>query len=163
MKTKEEIIENIKKKLEENQIQIASIDDTRPWGGFFVIQEASTQNFLNTFFKNHNLGATNLSISPKVLFVAPQKKLSWQYHHRRSELWVLVDGEAAVSRSKTDTEASPQKLVSATIIQLDQGERHRLIGLNNWGVIAEIWVHTDPLLPSDENDIVRLQDDFGRN
>jgi mannose-6-phosphate isomerase len=29
-------------------------------------------------------------------------------------------------------------------------------------MIAEIWQHTDPENPSDENDIVRLQDDFGR-
>lgn len=37
------------------------------------------------------------------------------------------------------------------------GERHRLIGLNNWGVIAEIWRHTDKENPSDEDDIVRLR------
>ena len=47
-------------------------------------------------------------------------------------------------------------------IQLDKGERHRLIGLDSWGIVAEIWQHTDPENPSDEDDIVRLQDDFGR-
>ncbi|MCU0327251.1 MAG: phosphoheptose isomerase, partial [Spirosomaceae bacterium] len=40
--------------------------------------------------------------------------------------------------------------------------RHRLVGVNEWGIIAEIWQHTDPKNPSDENDIVRVQDDFGR-
>ena len=39
---------------------------------------------------------------------------------------------------------------------------HRLVGLSNWGIIAEIWQHTDPEKPSDEEDIVRVQDDFGR-
>ena len=48
------------------------------------------------------------------------------------------------------------------IIQLKQGERHRLIGLNGWGIVAEIWRHTDAENPSDEDDIVRVQDDFGR-
>jgi hypothetical protein len=40
--------------------------------------------------------------------------------------------------------------------------RHRLVGLDNWGVVTEIWQHTDVEHPSDESDIVRLQDDFGR-
>ncbi|NBV85915.1 MAG: phosphoheptose isomerase, partial [Verrucomicrobia bacterium] len=31
-----------------------------------------------------------------------------------------------------------------------------------WGIVAEIWLHTDPSAPSDENDIIRLDDDFGR-
>jgi hypothetical protein len=48
------------------------------------------------------------------------------------------------------------------IITLQQGERHRLIGLDSWGIVAEIWKHTDYNNPSDEDDIVRLQDDFGR-
>ena len=49
-----------------------------------------------------------------------------------------------------------------SLITLKQGERHRLIGLNDFGVIAEIWQHTDVNNPSDENDIVRIQDDYGR-
>jgi hypothetical protein len=40
--------------------------------------------------------------------------------------------------------------------------RHRLVGLGDWGVLAEIWQHTDLQNPSDEEDIVRLQDDYGR-
>jgi len=48
------------------------------------------------------------------------------------------------------------------IVRLKQGERHRLIGLETFGMIAEIWQHTDPANPSDESDIVRVQDDFAR-
>ena len=47
-------------------------------------------------------------------------------------------------------------------ITLQQGERHRLIGLDEFAVIAEIWQHTDANHLSDEDDIVRVQDDFGR-
>jgi hypothetical protein len=36
------------------------------------------------------------------------------------------------------------------------------VGLQGWGVLAEIWQHTDAGQPSDEDDIVRVQDDFGR-
>jgi len=42
------------------------------------------------------------------------------------------------------------------------GERHRLVCLNKRGVVAELWRHLDLQHPSDEEDIVRLQDDFGR-
>ena len=45
---------------------------------------------------------------------------------------------------------------------LQQGERQRLIGLDEASGVAEIWQHTDANHPSDEEDIIRVQDDFGR-
>jgi len=48
------------------------------------------------------------------------------------------------------------------VITFDNQERHRLIGLDNIGVVAEIWQHIDIDNPSDENDIVRLKDDYNR-
>ena len=48
------------------------------------------------------------------------------------------------------------------VITLKKGERHRLIGLDGWGVVAEFWQHTDAESPSNEDDIVRLQDDYAR-
>ncbi len=49
------------------------------------------------------------------------------------------------------------------IIKLKVGERHRLVGLpGGWGAVAEIWQHTDPDNPSNEEDIVRLKDDYNR-
>ena len=47
-------------------------------------------------------------------------------------------------------------------VVLKQGERHRLIGLDHFCVVVEIWQHTDANHPSDEEDIIRVQDDFGR-
>ena len=47
-------------------------------------------------------------------------------------------------------------------MKLEKGERHRLIGLDDYAVLAEIWQHIDSNNPSDENDIVRLDDDYGR-
>ena len=47
-------------------------------------------------------------------------------------------------------------------IKLKQGERHRLIGLDDYAVISEIWQHTNPENPSNEDDIVRISDDYGR-
>jgi hypothetical protein len=53
-------------------------------------------------------------------------------------------------------------MVPNEVVFLKQGERHRLIGTKGWGVVAEIWMHTDANQPSDEDDIVRLQDDYSR-
>jgi hypothetical protein len=48
------------------------------------------------------------------------------------------------------------------VLRLELGERHRLIGLETSGVVAEIWQHTDAASPSDERDIVRVADDYDR-
>jgi mannose-6-phosphate isomerase len=101
-------------------------------------------------------------LSPKILIVAPNKRLSWQYHFRRSEIWKIVDGVVGIKTSLTDEEGELVSLSKDAFIKLEKGQRHRLIGLNSWGIVAEIWQHTDIENPSDEDDIVRVQDDFGR-
>lgn len=94
--------------------------------------------------------------------VEPRKKLSWQYHHRRSEIWKSLHGTVGMFVSATDLPGPLITLKEDNTIQIAQGQRHRLVALETWGFIAEIWLHTDPDAPSDENDIVRLEDDFGR-
>ena len=47
-------------------------------------------------------------------------------------------------------------------IKLSQGERHRIIGTDKYAIVAEIWIHTNKDNPSDEDDIVRIKDDYGR-
>ena len=92
----------------------------------------------------------------------PNSKLSWQYHHRRAEIWGVYKGEVGDSRSFDNNQKPLKKLIPGDQIKLKKGERHRLITLNDYAVLAEIWQHTDPNNPSDENDIVRLSDDYGR-
>jgi hypothetical protein len=67
-----------------------------------------------------------------------------------------------IVRSENDTQNEIEIFNEGDQIRLKQGERHRLIGLDNFAIIAEIWQHADPNNPSDEEDIVRVQDDFGR-
>jgi mannose-6-phosphate isomerase len=163
MSEKEKVFSEIKLYLDQQNLGISNIDMTRPWGGFFVINENDSEKFINHFFSDLNKAdLLRGKLSPKILLVAPEKKLSWQYHHRRSEVWKLIDGNAAVVTSDTDVENETTLLKKGDTITLKKGERHRLIGLDTWGIVAEIWIHTDPAQPSDEDDIVRLQDDFGR-
>ncbi|MBL0180880.1 MAG: phosphoheptose isomerase [Chitinophagaceae bacterium] len=161
---RELIFENIAEYLHLQDLKISKEDNTRPWGGFFVIEESESDKFIKLYFPNLSKEELSISgkLSPKILIVAPEKRLSWQYHHRRAEIWKLIGGTAAVAISDTDEEKETKYLSIGDIIQLKQGERHRLIGLDTWGVVAEIWRHTDAKNPSDEEDIVRVQDDFGR-
>ena len=91
-----------------------------------------------------------------------QSKTSWQYHHRRAEIWRVYKGTVGIIRSKDDDQKPLLTLNEGDQVKLKQGERHRLIGLKQQALVAEIWQHTDPNNPSNEEDIVRLQDDFGR-
>lgn len=145
-------------------LTIVGEDLSRPWGGFFIIDERQADLFARKFFSVETAEGLSRAgkLSPKILLVKPGQRLSWQYHHRRAEIWRVVAGSAGVVRSKTDQEGAVEVLAEGDLVRLEQGERHRLVGLADWAVIAEIWQHTDPAHPSDEADIVRLQDDYGR-
>jgi mannose-6-phosphate isomerase-like protein (cupin superfamily) len=150
--------------IEDNGFSIVDKDEERPWGGFFVIDEQQASKFANHYFENQSDEDLNKEgkLSPKILMVQPDKRLSWQYHHRRAEVWSIVEGPVGVILSDTDEQNPLEMYSSEDVIHIDQEERHRLVGLESWGVVAEIWQHTDPDNPSNEDDIVRVQDDFGR-
>ena len=143
---------------------IISKDFERPWGGFLVIKEDQAQDFSNKFFDGIDVETLKIGdkLSPKILIVKPNSKLSWQYHHRRAEIWKLFKGKLGISRSHNNNQSPIIKLDEGDQVKLKNGERHRLIGLDGFAVLAEIWQHTDPDNPSDENDIVRLDDEYGR-
>jgi len=145
-------------------LEPVSNDFQRPWGGFFAFAEAGAGDFLSAFYPelSHDTLRRNGRLSPKILMVEPRKKLSWQYHDRRAEIWKSLHGGVGVVTSATDMQGPCTTLQENETIHIAQGQRHRLVGLQTWGVIAEIWIHCDPDQPSDENDIVRLEDDFGR-
>ena len=144
--------------------KVVSKDFQRPWGGFLVIDENQAQDFSNHFFKRIDIEDLKISgkLSPKILMVKPDARLSWQYHHRRAEIWRVFKGEVGIITSEDNTENEMKVYSEGDQITLKQGERHRLIGLDDFGVVAEIWQHTDKKNPSNEEDIVRVQDDFGR-
>jgi mannose-6-phosphate isomerase len=162
--TPTEIFSQVESFIQAQGYTIVDQDHDRPWGGFFVLQEDQAAKFAAQFFPHLSLDAIQITqkLSPKFLVVAPQKRLSWQYHFRRAELWTVVHGPVGVAISETDEQQVPETYQEGECITLPIGQRHRLIGLAQWGVVAEIWQHTDAEHPSDESDIVRLQDDFGR-
>lgn len=162
---KNTVLQNVEKHLQAKGFIIVGKDFQRPWGGFFVVDEGQSAKFGAEYFPGIPIGfpgKENGKLSPKILMVQTGKRLSWQYHRRRSEIWCLAAGTAGLAVSETDQQGPVKKLAPGEVVRLHQGLRHRLVGLDGWGMIAEIWQHTDPANPSDEDDIIRLQDDFGR-
>jgi len=159
-----DIFTTIENELTKHNLKIDSYDHTRPWGGFFVIKEEYAQRFSNIYFDGFDVDTLRKAgkLSPKILLVKPGARLSWQYHHRRAETWRVISGSVGVIRSFDDVQKTMITHQKGDTITLKKRERHRLIGLDTWGVVAEFWQHTDAYLPSNEDDIVRLQDDYDR-
>lgn len=124
-------------KADPNTLALAETHQTsyRPWGGYSSI-------LLGERFQ------------VKRLFVNPGKRLSLQKHHHRSEHWVVVKGTAEV---QVDDQVS--LLRENESIYIPQGSLHRLSNLGKIR-LELIEVQTGSYLG--EDDIVRIEDEFGR-
>lgn len=109
--------------------------DRRPWGTFTVLDEAD-------------------GFKVKRIEVLPGKRLSYQKHARRAEHWVVVNGTAKVTLDDRDI-----LLEAGQAIDIDVGAAHR-VGNPGEEMLVFIEVQRGSYLA--EDDIVRLQDDFGR-
>ena len=159
--TKSEIVTDIVNRLKESSYNITEINDQKPWGAYIRIDERNIDQFNKEFF-NNQVPKQNALQTPKILIVGPNQRLSWQYHHRRKEIWSVIAGPIDIARSMNNSDQNISTYGQNLLISLEKEERHRLIGKETWGIVAEIWVHTDLNNPSDEEDIVRISDDYNR-
>ncbi|HJN12134.1 MAG TPA: hypothetical protein QF564_25850 [Pirellulaceae bacterium] len=155
-------------------LSIAEVNGKKPWGGYLRFCNCSLQAFLNAYWSGviPKLPKGNASVDPKVLLVAPNAKqgnsarlkmLSVQWHRRRSELWHVIDGPVLFFAGHGWNDLTGHVKETGDVIRIPQGQWHCLIGLKSWGRVAELWVHSDPQKhPSDEDDIVREYDNYGR-
>jgi mannose-1-phosphate guanylyltransferase/mannose-6-phosphate isomerase len=94
-----------------------------------------------------------LSCAVKVITVKPGGKLSLQYHHKRDELWVVLDPGVQVELDDRILHPKPEEKVF-----IPRGTAHRLsVCGDSPARILEI-----SLGEFDEEDIVRLEDVYGR-
>ena len=144
--------------------KISFLDNKRPWGGFFAIDESQSQKFSNQFFDGKKIDNFRIAgkLSPKILLIKPKTRLSWQYHLRREEIWRVFFGKVGVIKNNSNNQQKILFLKEGDQEKIKTEERHRLIGIDNFAIVSEIWQHTDNENPSNEEDIVRVEDDFGR-
>lgn len=146
---------------------VVEINIEKPWGAYVRIRNDQADDFVHEFFpglspEQARLGIESAELSPKILIVAPEQRLSWQYHYRRAERWAFLT-RGSYNKSLDDEPGDPVIAEAGSVVQFEKSERHRLNGVDDgYVVVAEIWQHSDPTAPSDEDDIVRLYDDYVR-
>lgn len=165
--TKQQIINEIKKYIDDSGYTVIELRDQKPWGAYMRFDNNDAERFIKEFFPSLKMvdlkiGGTESELSPKILIVSPGKRLSWQWHSRRAEVWAFLHG-GYYAKNLTDAEVELQSANDGDIVRMAAFERHRLVGDEfKYTLVAEIWSHTDADNISDENDIVRIQDDYSR-
>jgi mannose-6-phosphate isomerase len=109
--------------------------DTRPWGCFAVIEEKDAYKI-------------------KRIEVLPGKRLSYQKHEKRSEHWMIVQGQAVVTLEGKEIPLNPGQAVD-----IPQEAAHRIF---NPGEDLLVFIEIQTGEYFGEDDIIRLEDDFGR-
>ena len=110
--------------------------EERPWGSF--------ENLLDEDY-----------CKVKRIIVKPGQRLSYQYHHKRSECWVIVQGWAAITLDDKTFDYE-----EGYTIQIKIGMKHRV---QNDGEKDLIFIETQTGTYFGEDDIVRIEDDYGRD
>ena len=127
---------NIEDELIDLGFQIVDSNLNKPWGGYFCINEQQAQNFYDKFFDGIRVEILKIKnkLSPKILIVKTNSRLSWQYHNRRAEIWQVYKGQVGVVQSDTDIENELTNYMPGAQIKLKQGVRHCLVGMADlWG------------------------------
>ncbi len=109
--------------------------DRRPWGTFTVLDEGD-------------------GFKVKRIEVLPGKRLSYQKHAQRAEHWVVVQGTAKVTLDNEEIDVPAGEAIDIAI-----GSAHRV---ENAGTELLVFIEVQRGGYLGEDDIVRLQDDFGR-
>ena len=109
--------------------------DYRPWGKYEVL-----------------IDEKNCKV--KKITVKPGGRLSYQYHYKRSEIWVIVQGEAVATLDEIETVYRKGEVVVVPV-----GTSHRIENRQEED-LKFIEIQTGTYFG--EDDIVRLEDDYGR-
>ena len=107
----------------------------RPWGKYEVLQESDTHKV-------------------KCIWVDPGKRLSYQRHAKRAEHWFIVLGTGQITIN-----GEIQSVVPGSTVDFGIGVLHRI---ENTGSEQIIFVEVQTGTYFGEDDIERIEDDFGR-
>ena len=117
-------------------IRLLVFQDLRPWGRYEVLQEGGTYKV-------------------KSIHLAPGKRISYQRHEKRSEHWYITDGSGEVT-----IDGKVEQVSRGSIIEVPQGCLHRI---SNTGNSELIFIEVQTGTYFGEDDIERVEDDYGRN
>jgi mannose-6-phosphate isomerase len=109
--------------------------EERPWGKFTILHETP-------------------KCKVKEIVVKPGERLSYQYHYHRAERWVIIQGEVTITIDDYDFNRE-----AGEAIYIPKGAKHRI-----WNTGDEdcIFIEVQTGTYFGEDDIVRLEDNYGR-
>ena len=110
--------------------------EERPWGSF-----------------EHLLDEPYCKV--KRIIVKPGQRLSYQYHHERTEHWVIVQGDAIVTLNDEE-----HIFTEGMVVEIPVGTKHRVENKFDKNLI---FIETQTGTYFGEDDIVRIEDDYGRD
>jgi len=110
-------------------------ESQRPWGHYEILQESAISK-------------------TKCVYLLPGKRLSYQRHQKRAEHWFIIQGSAEVTLEGKVSQFSPGQSISIEI-----GQLHRVA---NIGTDEVIFIEVQTGTYFGEDDIERIEDDFGR-
>ena len=109
---------------------------TRPWGEYEILHDVEDCKI-------------------KRITVSPLHRLSYQYHNKRDETWVILSGEGIVTIGSEEFVARP-----AMSFFIARNKSHRVENREKEYPLVFIEIQTGEYFG--EDDIVRLEDDYGR-
>ena len=115
---------------------MADIDSVRPWGRYDVLSTSDLHQVKN-------------------IFVLPGKRLSYQRHEKRAEHWLIISGAARVT-----LDGKTLELTAGDSVDIEIGVAHRI---ENVGTTELVFTEIQTGTYFGEDDIERLEDDFGRS
>jgi mannose-6-phosphate isomerase len=115
---------------------LADIDSVRPWGRYDVLSTSDLHQVKN-------------------IFVLPGKRLSYQRHEKRAEHWLIISGVARVT-----LDGKTLELTAGDSVDIEIGMAHRI---ENVGTTELVFTEIQTGTYFGEDDIERLEDDFGRS
>lgn len=135
-KSSSQKVKQIYESIKENEsLSKNHLSTHRPWGNFTILEDE----------KGYKI---------KRIEVKPGKRLSLQKHFHRNEHWIVLSGTAKVEIEDKETLVRPNES-----IYIKMGQKHRL---SNEGKIPVILIEVQVGEYTQEDDIVRFDDDFGR-
>ncbi len=109
--------------------------DLRPWGEYWVLEDAPTHKV-------------------KRIQVNPRGRLSYQYHHKRAEVWTIIQGVGRITLNGEVRDYNPGET-----ILIPQGVKHRI---QNPSTEPCVFIEVQYGNYFGEDDIVRIEDDYNR-
>lgn len=109
--------------------------ELRPWGHYEILLDSD-------------------KCKVKKITIKPTQRLSYQFHYNRKEIWTLISGAGILTLDEIHSNVS-----AGDVIQIDKKQKHRIHNNHDCDLV---FIEVQLGSYFGEDDIVRIEDDYGR-